>query len=311
MNNPTMNNQIFNAARFSAYFKKYIVEKRNSIMVCTGVLLLLPVVYCLAYPYLVDCYYPDAYYNFPDHIPDPMWRPELSMFIIMLGIAALYCSDFYSVISQKKERIAVFTCPASNFEKFATYFIIYAVAYPLLLVLFFFLADALRVWIYRATTDGLSCIQYISPKYLLTFGNTLDYAYLYQVDILNGNELNADIIEYFRTSAFIKYSITLLTGLFIQALFALGSVIWSKKSAFKTICFLMAFGILSGFLFYFGMRTFYSSPIHIINIEPRDFGISTDKGITIFYDIIAICIIIFTWVVSYFRFKEWEVIKRW
>lgn len=305
-----MKNQIFDAGRFSAYFKKYIFEKRSTILICLGVFLLLPLLFCLGLPYIKGLYTPEPAHNFivRGNVTDPMWYSELTLFSCMWIIACVFCCDFYTELSKKRERISIFTCPASNFEKFATSFIVFVIFFPIALILLFLFADAIRVWVYSASSEGISCIHYISPRYLLSFGCDMKY---FDIDLYAGSVSPTDkaaMLNFYKTASAVKFSMCLFGGFLLQSLFALGSSVWPKKSGLKTACFLMTFGIVTSILFYWGINTFYGDNAEI---EPRDFGISNEMTQVIIWDIVAICIIIFTWAVSYFRFKEWEIIKRW
>lgn len=302
-----MDNQIFAADRFSAYFKKYVVEKKTTFLISAGMLFIAALAFCLGWPEAREVYSHDVVSNFVviGNVTDPMWGPELTFFTLMWFATTLYCADFYSVLSGKKERISVFTCPASNFEKFTTYFLIYVVILPLIFFVSFLLADAIRVWVYSGSTFGVDCVHYIAPKYLLSFGCASEYWQTeYYASILAEPGAIEKIKEMFEVRAALQFSFSLFGGLLLQSLLALGSSIWTKKSGLKTICFGMIFGIVSSILFYWGMRAFFGN----IAMEPR-----FSEGMSFFYvwDAIVLAVIIFNWVLSYARFKEWEVIKRW
>lgn len=305
-----MNNQIFDFNRFSTYFKKYLVEKRSSFLVCLGMFLLFPLLFCLGWPYMKGYYTPQAVEHFVvrGNVTDPMWYSELTLFLVMWLVASVFCYLFYAELTKKRERIALFTCPASNFEKFATSFIIFVILFPILAFLFILFADAIRVWVYGASSEGLNYVHYISPRYLLSFGCDMKY---FDLDFYGGSmspEQRASMMEYFKIMGAVKFSICLFGGLLSQALFALGSCVWPKNSFVKTGCFLMAFGMASSILFYWGIKVFYGGDFHL---EPRSLGLENELAHVVLWDCVAVGIIIFTWLVSYFRFKEWEVIKRW
>ena len=305
-----MKNQIFDSNRFSAYFKKYIFEQRSTLLVCLGMFLLFPLAFCLGWPYIKGFYTPEMAQHFitRGNVPDPMWHSELTAFLVIWIVACVFCCAFYSQLTKKKERISLFTCPASNFEKFATSFIIFVILFPILVFIFFLFADAMRVWVYGATSEGVACIHYISPRFLLSFGCDMKY---FDIDLYAGSISPTDkaaMLEFYRIAGIVKFSMILFGGLLLQALFALGCSVWPKNSYIKTGCFLMIFGIATSILFYWGIRTFYGTDFNII---PRDFGIKNEITQIVIWDCVALCIIIFTWVISYLRFKEWEIIKRW
>ncbi|MDE5807771.1 MAG: hypothetical protein K2H76_06605 [Muribaculaceae bacterium] len=305
-----MNNQIFESARFAAYFKKSVVERKKSLLISIGLLILLPLAFCLGMPYIKGYYESGIVETFVvrGNVPDPMWAPELTFFLIMWLIAATFCGDFYSPLSKKESRISLFTCPASNFEKFLTYFLIFVICLPVIGFLGYLFADALRVWVYRGIKEGVSCIHYISPRYLLSFGCASEYLTtdLYDYAAVSPEEKEA-LINFMRTAMAVKFSMCLFGGLLLQSIFALGSSVWPNNSGRKTAFFVIGFGMLSSILFAWGAKTFFPHTL----FEPRNFGIESETAQIVISDIIVFCIIIFTWIVSYMRFKEWEVIKRW
>lgn len=299
-----MKNQIFDADRFSAYFKKYVAERRTPLLSYLGVLFLFPLAVCLVIPLLKGLYDPISVEHFVvrGNILDPMWTSELTLFYFLWILVGLKCGDFYSLLMDKRERISLFTCPASNFEKFSTYFLIYVILFSVIFFGIFLFVDAIRVWVFRASTEA-DCIHYISPRYLLSFGTAEKF---WDIDFYNAAK-NADLMDFFRNAMAARFSVILFGGLLIQSLYALGCTVWPKKNFLKTSCFLLAFMILSGILFYKGSQLFYGNG----TLTPREFGFSNTISEIIFYDIVAVCIIVFTWILSYMRFKEWEVIKRW
>lgn len=299
-----MKNQIFDTERFSAYFKKYVAERRTPLLSYLGVLFLFPIAVCLLIPLLKGLYDPIAVEHFIErgNILDPMWGSELTLFVFLWLLVCLKCGDFYSMLTGKRERISLFTCPASNFEKFSTYFLISVILFPIIFFGIFLFVDAIRVWVFRAAT-GAECIHYISPLYLLSFGTAEKF---WDIDFYSAAQ-SAELMDFFRNTMAARFSMALLGGLLIQALYALGCTVWPKRSFLKTSCFSLAFLITAGILFYEGSRLFYGND----SLSPREFGFSSPISELIFYDLIAVCIIIFTWIISYMRFKEWEVIKRW
>ena len=299
-----MNNQIFQPTRFIFYLKRTLFERRNSLLNVAAVYILLSLVISLLIPYLKGVYLPGATDNLGmPYSYDPMWVKELKFFIFLWISAGIMCSDIFSPLQKKIDRTVIFTCPASSFEKFLSLFLIYAVAIPFVLVICYFFADAVRVWVYSGIYPDCHNIHYISPDYLLSFGCSTNY-----LDEVSGTGANAEAIRsMLRHSAMMKYSLILLGGLLIQALYSLGSSVWPKKSAFKTSVFLLAMGLACGNLFYYGMKAFHGHG----SLVPRSFGIAnTDLKIAVI-NICVIAFIIFTWWVAYRRFKEWEVIKRW
>ncbi|MDE7413678.1 MAG: hypothetical protein K2N05_07840 [Muribaculaceae bacterium] len=297
-----MNNQIFQPTRFLYYFKKTINERRTSLLNVGLIFLLLPMAITLLLPYF------NGYYLPGDFSPsqDPMWAKELKYYLFLWIACAFMCSDFFSPLQKKTDRTAMLTCPASNFEKFVAIFLIYAVAIPIIMTIFYFFADAVRVWVYSVSYPECNFIHYISPDYLLTFGCGEKYLGLDPETVANSRMVAWK--ETLQVTALFKYSLILIGGLFFQAIFTLGSAVWPKKSYAKTFGFLLGMGFVCGMLFYYGIKCFYG---HDHAMMPRDFGIANDFVKIYIFDTVAVLFVIFTWWLSYLRFKEWEVVRRW
>ena len=291
-----MKNQIFDSSRCLAYLKKYVTDNRNSLLVKAGVLLLVPLVMCIAWPYFfTGCYIPHLQYPPLMKGIDPMWMQETTLYCFLWVITTCWTSLFFIELRRKEDRISLFTNPASNFEKFVVNFFIYVIAFQLLYVFFWIFADAMRVWIMRAvySTSHNVTIDYIPLSYLLSFGET------------NIFEASSPASASIGLNGWISFCTTLYVGLGLQAMFALGATVWPKNNALKTVCFLIAFMILAGTLFSWGVLLFHS------HYRPESSWIGSSSHRLLFSNIIMGCCIVYIWCLVYFRFKEWEVIKRW
>ena len=271
-----MENQIFSPRRFAAYMKKYAVEQRKNILILAATVSLLLIFFCVAYPYIFNTYK----YSVSRLITDPMWSTEMTFFIYVGFGISLACGSFYSLLKKKQSRLSLLTCPASSFEKFLTFFCIFVIALPLIGVASIFLGDAIRVWIYSGSAAKWIPVEYISPSYLFTFGHANHFV----------------------------IGMLWFGFLFNQSIFALGSSVWPKNSIIKTVCFILVFNIVSGILLSLGMKCLISMRgIHEINFM---YTFSDTQLTWIFYSVL-IFVTLSAWAISYFRFKEWEIIKRW
>lgn len=301
-----MKNQIFQPTRFLFYLKKSLFERHTSLLNITAVFFLLSLAIGLYVPYIKG-YYQSGAYSIQENIniPDPMWGAELSIFVFLWIASCIMCFDIFSPLAKKTDRLRLLTCPASSLEKFCSGFLIYAIAVPILLVILIFLADAIRVWIYRGVYPEITYIKYISPDYLLSFG----CAEKYLPALPQGLPLEEmkEFSEYLHNMAAVKYSSILFCGLFLQAVYALGTTVWPKKSGVKTSAFLLIMGIACGTLFFVGIKCFYS----FCHLSPRDFGIDNSMTQLLIVELVVTALIIFIWWITFRRFKEWEVIKRW
>lgn len=291
-----MKNQIFEFSRCIDYLKKYTTENRNSLLVKTGVLLLVPLFLCIGLPYFLTGVYNPAL-QYPPMMKgiDPMWSSETTFYCFLWIIVSCYTSLFFIELRKKEDRISLFTTPASDFEKFVVNFFVYVVAFQILYVLFWIFADAMRVWIMRAVfnTSHNVTIDYIPLSYLLSFGETKIF------------EAPSPAAASLDLNGWISFCTTLYVGLGLQAVFALGATVWPKNNSLKTICFIIAFMIVAGTLFSWGVSIFHS------HYRPESTWIGDSSTRLIIGNIVMGCCIIYLWCLVFFRFKEWEVIKRW
>ena len=160
-------NQIFSIDRFTAYLRKYVAENRSALLLTALALVLLPIFFCLVWPWITGCYDSTPFY-LPGITPkDPMWGSEKTFYVLLWFITMLVSSKFYSCLHSKSSRINVFMTPASSLEKFISFFIIYGLCSIVIFIAAVFVSDALRVLVYRLAYPGVDYIEFISPSYLL------------------------------------------------------------------------------------------------------------------------------------------------
>ena len=116
----------------------------------------------------------------------------------------------------------------------------------------------------------------------------------------------ASTLHFIKVRCLVKYLMILFTGLFVQALYTLGSTVWPVKCAPKTTGFLLGMLTICGNLFYYGVKLFYPHTA----ITPRESGLE-DMTVILLVSLTLLAFIIFIWWVAFTRFKEWEVVKRW
>lgn len=290
-------NQIFNPSRFKAFIVKYAVENRNRLLIIAGLTILLPLLFTIAIPYLEKTYKITRWDTRPG--VDPMWIYELRGFsFLMMGVVAYLASLFFQPLGSKTTRLSLLMSPASQFEKFLSSFCIFVIAGLLLFIGSTFLADWVRVLVFTDTAakNGIHCAV-IPLDFILSMG-----------EIIPGQPSSVETTSS-STQLTLRLGVTAicLSTFFTQALYALGSAVWPKNSFAKTICFaivfMMAFTLVLnwGFMFFFHdgftARTWWdsSNPNSVLTIIDVAFGIA----------------MVMVWFITYFRFKEWEIIKRW
>lgn len=285
-----MTNQIFSQSRFLAYLKKHIYDTRSRLAINAGIILMLPILFCVGIPAIRNCYdYPPMPHL---TIADPMWGNEILFFIFFApAIGAAFGSVFYETMKRKTSRIATLTNPASQLEKFVAYFCIYILFFSIISIASLFLADAIRVWIYSGTQNPGIKVGYLTPDMLFTMGATIP-----KPDEITPLIADVDMVK----STIIFSSIALL-----QAVYALGCAVWPRNSFLKTTALLFSLNMASGYLLFLGFQTFVMDEA----IVPRfDLQIGT---VTLSIAVISAALAIFIWWIGYRRFCESEVVERW
>lgn len=285
-----MTNQIFSPSRFSAYLKKHIYDTRSRLAINAGIILMLPILFCVGIPALRHCYDYPPYPHLT--VADPMWGNEVLFFMFFaIIVAAVFGSVFYETMTKKTSRISTLTNPASQLEKFAAYFCIYILMASFLMVGSMFLADAIRVWVYSGSqTPGLK-VGYLTPKMLFTMGAAIP-----KPDNIDPTLADLDLIK-----SVMVFSMVIL----LQAVYALGCAVWPKNSFLKTTAFLFAMNMVSGYLLFLGFQTFLTNGAVVprFDMEANEF--------TCCIAVISIVLAIVLWVIGYMRFRESEVVERW
>lgn len=231
----------------------------------------------------------DSVHYLIDHVGyDDVWRFVLmAFFFFLFGFGCLSASFTMEKLKNKTGRISALMTPATPFEKFFSNWLVSTIVFLIVFLIAFKLADYTRVLVYSLIYPDIA--KAILPVNL----NAL----------VRGNVPELDYHVFSE-----KYQLTFVLSLywFVQSLFVLGSSVWPKNSFIKTfavvaviVLIYMVVGIfLTSVLF--EKEILYRSPF-------SDFGKEKIFGII---SVILIFITLFNWILSYFRFKESEVIQR-
>lgn len=195
----------------------------------------------------------------------------------------------FSNLNTKNKRITVFTLPASNLEKFTTNFIIYIIFPAILFFVSIIVGDYIRVF----TTDLYTHSNvYVAPmplEYFFSWGHYYD-------------NFHPDFYDKY---GLYNYTIALYYGFLIlmQSFIALISCIWPKNSFIKGAGIAIVWTILIFTCFYFSVRLFGSDIDHSYRPSFKALSIGVWTA----------CIIATSarYCLTYFRFKENEIINRW
>lgn len=289
-----MENNILSFSRFSRYIVAYLYNTRRQLLAMSAIILGLSLLFTLGVPALSDVY--DTPSLFPGI--DRMWGVEMNFFnVLLLVFAAVCAAKIFGIYSGKSGKIRNLMFPASTFEKFLTYFLIYVIGFYLVFMFCTFFADFMRVLIYKHTAIEGATVRPIPLDYILSSGVSESVKDGFRIS--DEEEMRKYMFEF---NSFM--GLVLIT----QAFFALGSSIWQKNTRLKTT--LAGIAILSGsiFLAALGFEVFFKN-IYGINLRYR-LNWNFETIITVF-DIIVITITLFMYWLSFRRFKEMEVINRW
>lgn len=268
-------NQTFCTQRFGAYFKAYLASNRRTLLLS---MLSIPVVFlifgaCLGY---------DADPRMAGDSFDYAWRAQSSLALIALYLfGAASASKFYSAMGSKEKRLSTMLVPASQLEKFLTYFILYIVAFYVVFYISFFIGDRFRVL----------CAHIFTPN----------GAYAESLPL-------RDIFIFLPFKSVLANTIIYSSVIAIQALFALGSILWMKNSFLKS---LIAYFVISSVA---GVLTLCSANIFFHNaftVPRRLIPIHTESGAAWTVGIISAIITILLYWLTYRRSRETEIVSRW
>ena len=281
----TTNSECLNPRRFRSYFTLYMRSERRKLLLGASLFFIFPFLFILFLYYTENGMYRwSEYENF-----DPFWNIESGVFIIFIFLfMAVSGSWMFQVYTGKRKRLGCIELPASQWEKFLTWWI---VCVPLCLVaifISFWFVDVLRVlWIKAFTPYGDKAMLYPLKNLLSLVEKPYPIGYSWT---LPGNLVG------------LVYSLLIATN----AIFALGSVLFHKLSFLKTIGSIFVLIVVYSIIFMSGSSSFFSTGVAQLSsrydMEPT--------GNLIFAMIVAavsLCIYGF----CYARMKEEDIIDRW
>lgn len=215
---------------------------------------------------------------------DPVWNSILPTLILGIFISGCLSASFINEkMISKTGRTSVLMLPATMFEKFLSRWIIFCIAYPLVFLLAFKLADFARVLIYSSICPEITLI---SPFSIM---DTYDL-------FINDNEKNIYYFHFFTAFFF-----------FLQSFFVLGSTLWPKNAFLKTFTAGLLLTILWVGTGIWSLNTFIPNNFYMAG---PPFGLSETGALTITITVIYLFALFFL-ALAYYRFKESEIINRW
>lgn len=276
-------NQTFSMSRFSGYMRLYMAENFK------GILLKSLVLYVITAVIMIIDFHMNyiSSYALADHdLERDIMTTSIGAIAVFILIVAMSVagSSMYASMADAKGRLSVLTTPASQFEKFLTYLCICLPLAFIVSILCLELADATRLlWIEMMSPFG-KLAHMIPLSTMLTFGHK---------GIIESNDA-LDIL--------MLYVVIFLAN----SLFALGSIVFHKRSFMKTACTLFALNTVLGWVAFISIHIFFPD---------GNFAITGDDSITwttvLTTGIIFFLIITGFYILGYCRFREEEVTARW
>ena len=281
---------LFSCSRFADYFTLYIASYRRKLLFAS---LQIFIVTFIFYMFLFYTGGESSYQNLLQRgivtDADPFWGAQTQFnFIFAFIFSALAGFWMFGATSSKKSRLMTFEIPASQMEKFFTWWLIYLPIFLVVMFVCFFLADLLRIiWLKIGTEYG-------DYAHLLPFKNLLDF---------NTPSLNSGLTS--GNDRILTISIYCVIVL-MNSLFAVGSIYFHKLSFLKTVASLFVGLIIFSLLMSAGIKVFFGTAHSITSRLSSDESTSW----TVTAPVIGIICIYLYWL-CYARFKETEIINRW
>lgn len=193
---------------------------------------------------------------------------------------------------RKTQRISYLIVPASNFEKYFSRWLIVTIGYIITFFVALWLADLLRM--------AICSFRYPELEIKALNLNAL----IYPTGEYRGDSLMDKNVFQFSLSVFFLF----------QSLFILGSLFWEKLSFVKTFAVIAIIIALFFFLCWWAVTSFYPNDFdglgNVLNSFHLEEKLTEKQAVMTFYIIFWVFVLL-NWVLSFFRFRESEIIKRW
>lgn len=271
----------FSFPRFGKVLKKYISENWRQLAMGAGLVFGAMIIFECLISIVNSEYYSSEYierFQEGDIIIDPLWSQVETIFFFMLFILGSVCASMmFSGLGSKEKRIYSIVFPADQLEKYAVRFVIYVLIFPVLYMAAFYVGELVRMGLLTYLVESTDSLFIMPMNYIFT--------------ILRTGELNTG-------------NIISIVGFFaVQSAFALGSILFPKGPFVKTfvivaiICILF-FLVVSGTAIMLTPENFRANPLSTRQTEIMIMSIFS-------------AIVLFNYILAYYRFKEMEVINRW
>lgn len=276
-----MTDQFFSFPRFKSYLRCYTATNAKPLLLCAAGILICWLLLALL-PAMVGI---NNVIYYQSDIWDPAWKVEATGGLIIAFIfAALSGSRFFDSMHGRLRAQHTLLLPASQFEKFLSYFLIYIVGFVAVFVASGFLADWIRVGYVH-----LFCPWAVATTHPISFDR-----------LFSATGWNDEPI--------IRYVTCLIyLGFFWQlAVFTLGSILWQKHCFWKTVGALFLLQIAFNVCFAIGDNIFGGDYDGMFKVTEEQI-----KGVIVGFNVLLGVLEVFVIWLSYKRFTETDMIERW
>lgn len=203
--------------------------------------------------------------------------------LLFFAFGAIFAATMMEPMNNKTKRISYLMNPSSSLEKFLSRWLIVTVGYILLFSVIVFFADASRIFIASIRFPGTET-PFMDFSKIVGEGSGRFFTTYYQLSMI--------IALYF----------------LLQSLFVLGSTFWPKNSFIKTfsacLVIIISYVFICDKLISLLLGGYLSAPFFDRTGPENDY--KAELTTTIVFSLFALSI----WTLSFFRFKESEIIKR-
>lgn len=279
--------------RFKIYMQLYLTTNRRNLLLGVSLFMILPFLFILfmyytdgerLYKYVVEDGIQPAYEY------DAMWTYEpIAFMLFAFLIMAVTGSWTYRTMIGKKDRLQSIEIPASQLEKFLTWWIVCVPLSLMAMFVCFWIADLLRViWIKSFTPYG-------------------SYAHLYPIKNLLAVLPPPDRQGYSSDIPMNSVGLIYSLLLFVNSIFALGGILFHKLNFLKTTGCIFVLGVIYSIVLGLGTGAFFDT--NLGHLDER-WGWEASE-----YFLFLSCVFaLFTlglYRLSYARMREEDIINRW
>lgn len=289
-------NQTLSSVRLIKYARIFLAENGRILLLQLGGMFIITFLFFIANLYLTGIsFYSQASLTIhPSQLPeykDFMWSTECGVMTFFLGVFSILAgSSMFASMSTKHSRQATILTPASQFEKFLTWFVVYLPVCIIAGLVCFYVADILRVcW----------------AKWFTDFGEFARVIPLSDVICLTTEPLRDN--GAFNHSTLFSISLSYSVYIILNGLFALGSIFFHRISLIKSAVLYFVIFQICGILSFVGTLVFFDNG----NFTLRDFISESTFATSVTCWIITLIIAVILYGLSYMRMKESEIISRW